>query len=139
MVKGKIIYDNEIMTLDEWEDSLNKLRKNYPDIPYPNSMEFSYLNEIQAHYFLIFNNSPNKISSWLRSQIKSQLGLLSSIIWDSKLDFGKNWEFYYVDVPKQVDIYRKSVFDKQSSWEKDKTLRFKGPRALRTLIKGMKS
>ena len=134
MVKSKIFYDSIIRTADEWETSINKLRKIYSDLAFPDLMDLPYLEAVQSHYFAILNNNPGQIKEQIRMQAKRKLGRWMPIVWEEVLDSGKNCEFYRLDVPREIIIYRKEILDKPSAWRFDKTLHSKGPRAIRNLI-----
>jgi len=139
MVLGKIIYDKAIRKPDEWEQELSTLVMNFKrikdalGIETPFFEEFGGLNSIQSHYFAILNNNPQNIISWIRGQAKEKIGI-SPIIWDAVLDSRKTGGFYRIDIPKDIEVYRKPIYCVQSRWIPDKELRTLSPTRIRNFM-----
>lgn len=139
MVKSKILYDNVIMTAKEWENSVDKLSKDYPSLGFPDLMDLTSLEAVQSHYFAICSNNPQEIISGIRNQLKSKLGDYSPIVFDAVLESLQHSRFYRIDCPKEVVIYIKDILDKPAAWIKDKTLHSKGTVAIKNLLKRLES
>ena len=141
MIKSKIIYDSRIRTFDEWGFDINKLTNDYQEIitNFPNLLELTFLEEIQSHYFIILNNDPFKISSEIRNQVKTNLGLCIPIVLDVTLKSAKNCNFYRIDVSQKIDIYKKAILDTTRAWVLDRGLHAKGPKAIENLIEKLQT
>ena len=140
MVIGKIIYDNTLRTRDEWEQELFSLSIGFPDVNMPDLGDLpEFEGGVQSHYFAIFSNHPKVIEQGIRNQIKEKLGRWVPIAWEGIFDPTEKTEFYRIDSPKEIILYRKPIYDVQSRWIKDKTLHTKKPKAIRNLIKRLEA
>ncbi len=130
---GKILYDDVIRTRNEWEESLSALAKGSMDIKFPDLGDLPELNAVQSHYFAIFNNNPQDVVLQIRKQAKKKLGRWSPLVWDFSYSEG-NSEFYRIDVPREMIIYRKGIYAPNSRWMENKSLHSKGQIAIRNLL-----
>ena len=137
-MEGKILYDDTIRTKEEWDKSLFDLAKGFSDIRLPDEGNLPDLQIVQSHYFAILHNNHLKIMSKIRNQVKSKLGIWTPIVWDFSHSEG-NAEFYRIDTPRGLAVYRKEIYGPQNRWKRDETLHSKGPEAIRNLIGRMNS
>lgn len=130
---GKILYDDVIRTRAEWDKSLLDLAKGDLDVQFPYEGDLPPIEEVQSHYFAILNNHHNEIRTAIRNQVKKKLGIWTPILWEFNFSEGDS-EFYRIDVPNVVVVYRKEIYGPQLRWNRDESLHSKGPEAIRNLI-----
>lgn len=132
MVKGKILWDNVIRTITEFEKYMRKSKGNNYVLDVMQSFK-----ELQSHYFAILHNNPDEIINKIRNQVVRKLS--SPAAEECIMDFGENCKVYRISTPEEIVIYRRDILDRKSAWEKMIDLHSKGPVAISNLIKKLQS